>query len=98
MKGRRRTRTYGELYGLNVEPELTEGRWSTIGKGRWTQTGYIARFELLECIPGDKSIRNIAVRYQKWLAELTHPPDWYREAAEEIEAACQAIEFSRMER
>lgn len=97
VKGRRRTRTYGELYGLNLDVDPPEGAWVTIGKGHWAGIGFEARFELLECIPGDKSIRNIALRYRKWLAEMSHPPDWYRETLELTTQALQAIEFWQME-
>jgi len=97
MKGRRRTRTYGELYGLNVEPEEDQGRWVTIGKGRWAGTGYEARFALLECIPGDKSITNIAVRYRNWLASLEHPPNIDADLYEQVRSLTQMIEFERME-
>lgn len=96
MKGRRRTRTYGELYGLNVEAEEEPGRWVTIGKGWWAGTGYRTRIELLECIPGDKSISNIRTRYEKWLQGLTHPPDYYRELARQVAAARDQIRFSAL--
>lgn len=97
MKGRRRTRTYGELYGLNVEPEERSGRWVTIGKGHYTRTGYQVRIELLECIPGDKSILNVRTRYERWLQGMTHPPDFYRELAELSESARQLLAFSTMQ-
>jgi hypothetical protein len=93
MKGRRRTRTYGELFGLNVAPEREQddaGAWRTIGKGHWTGTGYRVAFALLECIPGDKSIPNVRERFEKWSATLWHPPDgWtdFRRRLDHLRAA-----------
>lgn len=96
MKGRRRTRTYGELFGLNVEPELDEGEWVTIGDATWSGSRYEARWPLLSSIPGDKSILNIRVRYQKWLAERQHPPDWWAALKEKCAAVIQRADFLEM--
>lgn len=96
MKGRRRTRTYGELFGLNVEPELNEGAWVTIGDATWSGSKYEARWPLLSSIPGDKSILNIRVRYEKWLAERRHPPDWWAALREKCAAVTQRAAFLEM--
>lgn len=96
MKGRRRTRTYGELYGLNVDTEEEPGAWVTIGKGWWAGTGYRMRIELLESIPGDKSILNIRTRWEKFLEGLTHPPNYYRELAEQLRSAREHLDFCDM--
>lgn len=101
MKGHRRTRTYGELFGLNVKPEREKddaGAWVTIGKAWWAGLGYRVRYELLECIPGDKSILDVRVRFEKWMAALWRPPDGWGAAAADLEKMHQAIQFSAMDR
>lgn len=98
MKGRRRTRTYGELFGLNVEPESEKREWITIGSADWSGSKYETRWPLLSSIPGDKSILNIRVRYEKWLAERRHPPDWWAELREKCSAVIQRADFLDMTR
>ncbi len=91
MKGRRRTRTYGELFGLNVEEELEEGSWVTVGTGTWAGRRFELELTLLECIPGDKSIRNIRERYLAWRASLAHPPDFFEELRTSLEEMRRAL-------
>lgn len=102
MKGRRRTRTYGELFGLKTDekPEDTddEGPWHTIGKGRWTGQGYRSNFALLECIPGDKSILDVRVRYEKWKDSLWRPPDGWGVLHEQLSSINHMLEFAAMDR
>ena len=97
MKGRRRTRTYGELYGLNVDPEEVERIWLTIGTARWNGFVYEHRVVLLECIPGDKSIRNVKERYRRWLEEHDHPPEEWRRIHAQLREAARLIEFEEMQ-
>jgi len=97
MKGRRRTRTYGELYGLNVEPEEEKREWRTIGTVQWSRERFVSRVVLLECIPGDKSIRNPAERYRRWLEKLEPPREIWDGLATIGEEAWRMIQMEQMQ-
>lgn len=97
MKGRRRTRTYGELFGLNVEPEAEEGAsWITIGSAQHDGTRFRAWIPLLESIPGDKSIPNPLDRVRKWNEDRTGPPEFWAQEHARIVAGLQADQFQQM--
>lgn len=96
MKGRRRTRTYGELFGLNVDPEPATGSWVTIGRALWDGSRFCASFPLLESIPGDKSIRRIRDRRERYFENLTPDPSRMRELAGRLAAWRQRQEFEAL--
>jgi hypothetical protein len=73
----RRTRTYGALYRLPKPERLELADFTHLGLITWrgTSQGYVARFPLLDSIPGDKST-SYAERWER-LKELlggTGPP------------------------
>lgn len=98
MKGMRRTRTYGRLYGLNLadEDEEKHDRWITVGRLHYDGTRFRAWFPLLSSIPGDKSIRDLRARREKYLADLTGPPGEWAQLAAELEEWRQREAFAAM--
>lgn len=98
MKGRRRTRTYGELYGLGERDEKLEDSpdWVTIGRAAWSGARYLPDYPLLRSIPGDKSLR-ATERLAAWRASLqTGPPTRWAELRERLAAWRQHEAFRAM--
>jgi hypothetical protein len=87
----RRTRTYGELYGIaKPEPESLDG-FVAVGFVRREGTQLIRRLTLLDSIPGDKSSETSLVdRYRRALQSLRGPPDEARRALQLTSEAMQA--------
>lgn len=79
----RRTRSYGELYGIpDPEPESMDG-FESVGSF-WTEgTVRHRRFPLLDSIPGDKSsVEDIRERVRSAWSKLLGPPDHFEKVRE----------------
>lgn len=96
MKGRRRTRTFGNLYGIGEAPPEAARAWVTVGLVQWAGRAFRAVWALLESIPGDKSIP-ASKRLRAWRASLdTGPPERISRMRSNLEHWRQLREFSAM--
>ena len=93
MKGRRRSRTFGKLYGLGEAASDDAGPWFTVGTVRWTGRTFAASWALLDSIPGDKSIP-ASERLAAWRARLdAGPPERLLEMAAQLAEYRQHEQF-----